>query len=388
MSQDCAHTYLRGHFRPATKLDLYFTLDQDTNTIPAESGSRSTAAQCELSWTVLDLSRTPPSDRCCTRCNPEILSRYPPLRPARCSTENLRIRFPLPYPISQSCFSATTSRYFNIFQCISNIGNIPNEFSSCFRPLYTRSSCSDQRQELEKALDKWLIERQAARSNGRSLMSKRVDMSDAQLKKLADHGGDFLRERIFTPDLICKFVEWDLASPEDLRAVADVIMDWRPDAQLVNGLSPRGGQSKRARATTTPQHPGGRTSRQAAHVQSAIPQPMFSPTRLARGRGGGRGRGRGRGTSTAGHDSEFFGPTTQSIPPRTISTRTTSTLPVPPSVATGTIPPLTSPSNITPIPASSQPSLLVAPRPVPFTQNLHYPPYPNPCQICAIDAAR
>lgn len=68
-------------------------------------------------------------------------------------------------------------------------------------------------------------------------MSKRVDMSDAQLKKLADHGGDFLRERIVTPDLICKFVEWDLASPEDLRAVADVIMDWRPDAQLVIGLS-------------------------------------------------------------------------------------------------------------------------------------------------------
>jgi hypothetical protein len=223
----------------------------------------------------------------------------------------------------------------------------------------------DQRQDLEKALDKWRTQKQAARANGRSLMSKRVDMSDAQLQKLADHGADFLRERIVTPDLICKFIEWDLASPDDLRAVADVIMDWRQDAQLASGLSPRGAQAKKPR-TTTPQLVGGRTSRQILQP-AVISQPSFSPARRGRGHGGVRGRGGGRGGSHTSsqpvRDSDFFGPAPQFIPPRTISTRTTASSTIPPTIPTP-------PSDISrPTPTLSQP--------LHSSQNLTYA-YQNP----------
>ncbi|KAJ7865805.1 hypothetical protein B0H13DRAFT_1898367 [Mycena leptocephala] len=61
----------------------------------------------------------------------------------------------------------------------------------------------EQRERLVAALDKWRTEKQACRTGGRSLMSKRVDLPDAQLKKRADHGAEFLRAAKVTPDLIC-----------------------------------------------------------------------------------------------------------------------------------------------------------------------------------------
>ncbi|KAJ7928644.1 hypothetical protein B0H13DRAFT_1860216, partial [Mycena leptocephala] len=114
----------------------------------------------------------------------------------------------------------------------------------------------EQRERLVAALDKWRTEKQACRAGGRSLMSKRVDLPDAQLKKRADHGADFLRAAKVTPDLICKFVQLDLASREDLKAIASLIMDWRPDAQLAIGLTPRGGHRQKQQNTAmTPPHP-------------------------------------------------------------------------------------------------------------------------------------
>jgi hypothetical protein len=144
-----------------------------------------------------------------------------------------------------------------------------------------------------------------------------VYLPDAQLKKLADHGSDFLREVTVTPELVAKFAELDLASREDLKAVASVIMDWRPDAQLAIGLTPRGGDRRKQQNTTTnsPQH----------HSQP-IAQPFFSPARLPRGRGrgrrGGTARGGGQIRNAAGIDGDFFAPTSASaVPSRTMSTR-------------------------------------------------------------------
>ncbi|KAJ7441114.1 hypothetical protein FB451DRAFT_1299066 [Mycena latifolia] len=145
-----------------------------------------------------------------------------------------------------------------------------------------------QRDDLVAALDKWRTQKQARRANGRSLMSKRVDLSDTQLQKLADHGADFLRAAAVTPDLICKFVPWDLASRDDLKAVASIIMDWRLDAQLAIGLTPRGGQQQKKQNThSTPPA----TTNGPRRVTRPIAQPSFSPARITRGRGRGRGRG-------------------------------------------------------------------------------------------------
>ncbi|KAJ7441701.1 hypothetical protein FB451DRAFT_1298407 [Mycena latifolia] len=173
-----------------------------------------------------------------------------------------------------------------------------------------------QRDELVAALDKWRTQKQARCANGRSLMSKRVDLSDTQLQKLADHGADFLRAAAVTPDLICKFVPWDLASHDDLKAVASIIMDWRLDAQLAIGLTPRGGQQqKKQNMHSTPPA----TTNGPRRVTQPFTQPSFSPARVTWGRGHGRGRG------LASTMTIFFVPTISTlIPPRTILTWSSS----------------------------------------------------------------
>ncbi|KAJ7698096.1 hypothetical protein B0H17DRAFT_1197075 [Mycena rosella] len=125
-------------------------------------------------------------------------------------------------------------------------------------------------------------------------MSKCVYLSNEQLQKLADHANDFLREATITPDLICKFVPWDLASCKDLKAVASVIMDWRPDAQLALGLTPRGGQQQKQQNTgKSPSHPAGSSPSRAVQP---ITQLSFSPAQATRGRPAhGRGQGRSAG---------------------------------------------------------------------------------------------
>jgi hypothetical protein len=195
----------------------------------------------------------------------------------------------------------------------------------------------EEQDELIAALDTWRTEKQARRAGGRSLLSKRVDLSDSQLQKLADHGADFLRETTVTPELICKFVPWDLASREDLKAVASIIMDWRVDARLAIDHTPRAGHRQKQQ-NTMPTPPRG-TSNGPLNAQTitqpSITQPPFSPARMQRGRGHpcGRGRGRGQGRGAGSErvsDADFFAPmttaltTTAPIPSRTVATRSTS----------------------------------------------------------------
>jgi hypothetical protein len=184
-----------------------------------------------------------------------------------------------------------------------------------------------ERDELVAALDRWRTEKQARRAGGRSLLSKRVDLSDTQLKKLADHGADFLREAAVTPELICKLVPWHHASRDDLKDVVSIIMDWRLDAQRAIELIPRGGHRQKQQNTMqTPPHAAVNPPRRGIQTLS---QPSFSPARVPRGRARGRGVGRGRGTGQAPHfadvdDTDFFAPTTASLPPRSMATRSSS----------------------------------------------------------------
>ncbi|KAJ7608875.1 P-loop containing nucleoside triphosphate hydrolase protein [Mycena polygramma] len=240
VNADCEHEYLRTYFRPVTDLDTYYSLEQ-TSGQPVEVGWRSKASQRELSWTVLDLKRSPPSDRCCGRCNPDILSRYPASdrHDARLKAFASDFLFPIP--------SFSRRRRMDSVSSTGSQDNPPaTPTRAVFLPFTHKVQVpQQQRDDLVAALDKWRTEKQARRAGGRSLLSKRVDLSDAQLKKLADHGPEFLRAATVTPDLICKFVPWNLASLDDLKAVASLIMDWRVDAQLAIGLTPRGGHRQK-----------------------------------------------------------------------------------------------------------------------------------------------
>lgn len=103
------------------------------------------------------------------------------------------------------------------------------------------------------------------------------------MQKLADHGTDFLREAVVTPELICKLVPWDLASQDDLKAVAAIIMGWRLNVQRAIGLTPRGGHRAKQQNTMPTLPRAENTS--LGNVQG-IAQPSFSPARMQRGRPG------------------------------------------------------------------------------------------------------
>jgi len=56
-----------------TSLTIHTTLAEKG---PVKTGSHSAAASFEMSWTVLNLQRTPPHDRCCYICNPTVALSY------------------------------------------------------------------------------------------------------------------------------------------------------------------------------------------------------------------------------------------------------------------------------------------------------------------------
>ncbi|KAJ7938623.1 hypothetical protein B0H13DRAFT_2301664 [Mycena leptocephala] len=381
VNAECSHAYLRTYFRPSTDLDIYHCLDQISRR-PAEFGRRSKASQRELSWTVLDFKRSPTSDRCCGRCTPDILSRYPASdrHDARLKAFASDFLFSIPsFSRRQRMDSVSSAGSHN-----SDTAHSPTR--AAFLPFTHKVQVpQQQREDLVAALDKWRTEKQACRAGGRSLMSKRVYLSDGQVQKLADHGADFLREATVTPDLICNFVPWDLASRDDLKAVTSIIMDWRLDAQLAIGLTPRGGH--RLKQQNTMQTPP-RVTSSTPHCTQTITQPSFSPARMPRGRSRGRGVGRGRGAGQAHGDADFFASTTAaaSLPPRTMTTRSSSgpsSATLPPSNSHSGLPP-SAPPNTPYIPY--YPAAYMYPPPGSYYSQMYpmyslppryYPPAPN-----------
>lgn len=72
----CVHQYLKVHFRPDTGLNSYDSLRVSPET-QKSSGWRSQRMQFASSWHVLELSgRSPPSERCCHLCNPNLLEAW------------------------------------------------------------------------------------------------------------------------------------------------------------------------------------------------------------------------------------------------------------------------------------------------------------------------
>ncbi|KAJ7210936.1 P-loop containing nucleoside triphosphate hydrolase protein [Mycena rebaudengoi] len=349
--------FYSSYFRPHTDLDVFNCLDQ-TSRKPVENGWRSKAAQRELSWTVLDLERSPPSTRCCGRCTPDILSRYPPSdrHDARLKAFASDFLFPIPSFYRRQRMDSISSA--------GSHSSPPSPDRPAFLPFVHKVKIPEQqRDDLVACLEKWRTEKQASRGLGRSLLSKRVYLSDGQLQKLADHGADFLREKMISPDLICKFVPLDLLSRDELKALASVIMDWRPDAQLALGHTPRGGQRQKRQHMASPQQATNNSLRRPAQP---ISQPSFFPAAASpRGRGRPRGRGavRAQQRTTAVNDSDFFAPSTStSVPPRTMSTRFGSppvpySQPLAASPASTSAPPLSSPASAQqlPFPASYNP---------------------------------
>ena len=72
---ECAHLFLREEFSPKTGLAIQHSLNDLGR---STDGFWSKTSSFELTWTVLDLQRTPPRERCCYECNPELLAPFAP----------------------------------------------------------------------------------------------------------------------------------------------------------------------------------------------------------------------------------------------------------------------------------------------------------------------
>jgi hypothetical protein len=208
------------------------------------------------------------------------------------------------------------------------------------------------------------------------------------MQKLADHGTDFLREAVVTLELICKLVPWDLASQDDLKAVAAIIMGWRLNAQRAIGLTPRGGHRMKQQNTMPTLPCAENTS--LGNVQG-IAQPSFSPARMQRGRPGAMAAVAELCKHRLLAIQTFFATSTSAdVPSQTIATRSTSgahpvplqlSAPHPPSPVAG---PSNLPNNTAYLPYHSGAYLYLPPGsfysqmyPMYSLPPRYYPPAPN-----------
>ncbi|KAJ6578243.1 hypothetical protein B0H19DRAFT_1062765 [Mycena capillaripes] len=248
----------------------------------------------------------------------------------------------------------------------------------------------EQRDDLVAALDAWQTTKQAQRAGGRSLLSKRVPLWKMKAVNFTSFpvlgaSKSQVNGRLLVP--------WDLASQEDLKAVAMIIKDWRFDAQRAIGLTPRGGH--RAKQQNTMPNPPHATGGAPLGNAPEIVQPSFSPARMHRGRPrGSRGRGRGAAQPSRVTDADFFA-TSASVPPRMMATRSSSgphAVPLqPPASQPPPLPVSAPPYPTQPLPCNPYMTYYPAVHAYPSTGSSHpqmypmyqlppryYPPGPNP----------
>lgn len=264
---DCIHRFMRTHFRPDTDLHIFKDLIQNYD-YPNKKGLRSLKSTFQLSWTVLSLTnREASADKCCGFCVPSLLARYSPphaddsrlsayagdfIYPlqltASVPTGNLGGGIPLrPHSLSISSNSSTSSNELISFAAKAIAIAVPMS-QAVFIPIKHRFNLpQSQCEKLRARLEQWREEHRVAERGEFSLLSSQVDLPDSALKKILDHGGDFLRVEDITPATIQKVVQLDLASPSDFQCIAAIISDWRQDAALEITPSSHAGRRKKIR---------------------------------------------------------------------------------------------------------------------------------------------
>lgn len=140
---------------------------------------------------------------------------------------------------------------------------------------------ASQRDELEARLMSWREDHKNKCSQGApTFLSSRVDLPDKHIKKLLDHGGDFLRIPEITPTYIRKVISWDMASLSDLKEVAAIILSWRQfAANEITPASQAGRRKKSQKTWLTDDDPTPQPS--PIHSTRPLPQPVFITAPMA-----------------------------------------------------------------------------------------------------------
>lgn len=264
-----------------------------------KSGVLSSTSSHELSWTVLDLKRSPPSSRCCDHCNPQLLDWCKPSnshdpRILKYAAEFIHLLPPPP------------SRPLSRTSVISDLGTVASQDSVDFKPVQGKQTVSkEDKDSLRILLVKWRKERHFRMGNSPYLPCE-VVLPPKQLEKLVASCGTFLNHTLVQPKHIQKVVAWEMAPASDVSEVCDVIASWRITLEIPRTPQSRRRPRKRGRQTPVPPTP--------QPVFTPVPsssQPLPSPRTSGAAR---QGTFRARGTPTQPSVSNRTRPATYPTP--------------------------------------------------------------------------
>jgi hypothetical protein len=251
---------MREKFSPDTSLTIHTSLAENG---PFKTGPRSAASSFEMTWTVLDLKRTPPRNRCCYVCNSAIAFSY---RPGDNHDPRLR-KFaadflqPLvsdnPSRPSSSASTRTDNSRLSTFTAITSGVKVSSE----------------QKEGLRKSLI--TFRKQLWEEHGSpSFFSSQMFLPPKQLESFLQHCPKYLSNQNITSAFLRKLVKWDSARERDFEKIASIISDWRESIHPV--ITPT--SQRRARKKVRPHESPDRTPRQSQiPPRTTISQPVFTP---------------------------------------------------------------------------------------------------------------
>lgn len=250
----CAHQFIRETFSLDTSLNVLTSLVENG---PVKIGLRSTTSSFEMTWTILDLQRTPSRGRCCAIRNPTIAQSYAPsdIHDPRLRTFAADFLQPLglaaPSRPSSSVSTRTNDSQLSTFTATTGGIKVSSEQKESLR----RSFLAFRQQLWEE-------------HGSPSFFSAQMFLSPKQLDSFLQHCPKYLSTQNITSSFLQKLVKWDSAREIDLQKMVSIISDWRESIQPITTPT----SQRRARKKTRPLQSPGRTPHQAR-----IAPPVFMP---------------------------------------------------------------------------------------------------------------
>jgi len=173
-----------------------------------------------MTWTILELNRNPPPERCCYLCNPNLASPFAAANPRdpRLLTFANDFKYGLTVPISRPGSSAS------IRTDVSN--------ASSFIPVRPGVKVPQEEQEkLREKLINWRNQKHQLRGSPLFLSAQTI-LPPKQLNAFVSQSNRFLQEEIVTICLLRKLVPWDSATETDLAEIVSIISNWRDTATI------------------------------------------------------------------------------------------------------------------------------------------------------------
>lgn len=211
------------------------------------NNSRSKGSVFDLTWTILDLQRRPPTTRCCYTCNPGLAAQFSTISPQdpRLYAYANEFKYPLAEAPSRPLSSASTS----------------SNTSTSSRTGKIAVSASDKA-NLQRALTVWRATKHE-RSGSLTYTSAQIYFPPKQLNAFVTQAQKLVSARTISPQLLRKLVPWDGATDFDIQEIADIISDWSYGVRISVGPSTPTSQRRASKRV--------RTSNQ----EPPPPQPQF-----------------------------------------------------------------------------------------------------------------